>query len=107
MCLPPANRRRRRQRRHRNRNSAFVEFSKSIVTRLNVWQNRDMNGSDKETPDSELALRVVAKLWPHRQHESNSLLGMFCRVGLHRWRRLNTANLFPDNDCLLFLVFKN
>jgi hypothetical protein len=28
----------------------------------------------KALPDSELAMRV-AKLWPHREHKSNSALG--------------------------------
>jgi hypothetical protein len=49
--------------------------------------------------DSELAIRV-AKLWPHREHESNSVLGLLCRVGLHRWRRLDLATLVPDRDIL-------
>jgi len=56
-----------------------------------------MNGLDKGGPDSELALRVK-KLWPHREHESNSILGVLCRVGLHRWRRLDTSQLFPGKD---------
>lgn len=47
--------------------------------------------------DSELAVRV-AKLWPHRQHEANSLLGLLCRIGLHRWRRLDLAALVPGKD---------
>jgi hypothetical protein len=49
--------------------------------------------------DSELAIRV-AMLWPHREHESNSVLGLLCRVGLHRWRRLDLATLVPDKDIL-------
>jgi hypothetical protein len=50
-------------------------------------------------PDSELAGRV-AKLWPHREHEANGVLGLFCRVGLHRWRRLDLATLVPGKDIL-------
>jgi hypothetical protein len=46
-------------------------------------------------PDAELAVRV-AKLWPHREHESNLAMGLLCRVGLHRWRRLDLATLIPD-----------
>lgn len=53
----------------------------------------------KELPDDELALGV-AKLWPHREHESNSLLGLLCRVGLHRWRRLDLAALAPGREIL-------
>ena len=50
-------------------------------------------------PDAELALRI-AKLWPHREHESNSGLGLLCRVGLHRWCRLDLATLIPDKEIL-------
>jgi hypothetical protein len=49
--------------------------------------------------DSELAIRV-AKLWPNREHEANAVLGLLCRVGLHRWRRLDLAALVPDKDIL-------
>jgi hypothetical protein len=47
--------------------------------------------------NSELAVRV-AKLWPHREHEANAALGLLCRAGLHRWRRLDLASLVPDKD---------
>ena len=50
-------------------------------------------------PEAELA-RCVAKLWPHREHEANVLLGQFCRVGLHRWRRLDLTELVPGRDIL-------
>jgi len=58
-----------------------------------------MRGPESGLPNSELAIRV-AKLWPHREHESNSVLGLFCRVGLHRWRRLDLATLIPEKDIL-------
>jgi hypothetical protein len=48
-------------------------------------------------PDSKLATQV-AKLWPHREHESNSILGLLCRAGLHCWRRLDLAELVPEKD---------
>lgn len=56
-----------------------------------------MKGANNALPDSELAVRV-AKLWPNREHEANSVLGLFCRIGLHRWRRLDLAELVPDKD---------
>ena len=56
-----------------------------------------MRGANNALPDSELAVRV-AKLWPNREHEANSVLGLFCRVGLHRWRQLDLAELVPDKD---------
>ena len=53
----------------------------------------------KPLPDAGLASRV-AKLWPHREHEANGALGVLCRIGLHRWRRLDLATLMPDKDIL-------
>ena len=47
-----------------------------------------------EGPDANLAIRV-AKLWPHRKHESNWLKGLFCALGGHQWRSLNLAELVP------------
>jgi hypothetical protein len=49
--------------------------------------------------DAELAIRA-AKLWPHREHEANSVLGLFCHVGLHRWRRLDLTMLAPEKNIL-------
>ena len=48
-------------------------------------------------PDSELATQV-ARLWPHRECESNIMLGQFCRVGLHRWQQLDLSELAPSKD---------
>ncbi len=47
--------------------------------------------------DSALAVQV-AKLWPHREHEASLLLGQLCRVGLHRWRRLDLTAIVPGKD---------
>ena len=58
-----------------------------------------MRGSGDGLRDSELALRV-AELWPHREHESNAVLGLLCRIGVHRWRRLDLATLIPKKDIL-------
>jgi hypothetical protein len=56
-----------------------------------------MKSRKNASPDFELAFRV-AKLWPHRQHEANSVLGLLCRIGVHRWRRLDLRTLEPDKD---------
>ena len=56
-----------------------------------------MEAPDRCTPDSALALRV-ARLWPHREHESSSILSLLCPLGLHRWRRLDLAALAPGRD---------
>jgi len=56
-----------------------------------------MGDPENALPDAELAVRV-AKLWPHREHESNSVLGLLCRLGMHRWRRLDLATLVPGKQ---------
>ncbi|HEX4311952.1 MAG TPA: hypothetical protein VHZ25_18120 [Acidobacteriaceae bacterium] len=38
------------------------------------------------TPSDAALATSLAKLWPHREHESNALKSMLCRAGLHRWR---------------------
>lgn len=58
-----------------------------------------MKNSASALPDSELAVRM-AKLWPHREHESNSVKGLFCRMGVHHWRRLNLTTLVPGKNIL-------
>ena len=45
--------------------------------------------------DQELAAKL-AKLWPHREHEAPSFSGIFCRLGLHRWRQLNMNAIAPQ-----------
>jgi hypothetical protein len=37
----------------------------------------------------------VARLWPHREHESSALKIFMCGIGLHRWLQLDTARLVP------------
>jgi hypothetical protein len=56
-----------------------------------------MNSPKESLPDSEIAVRL-AKLWPHREHEANGVLALLCRIGLHRWRRLDVATLVPEKD---------
>lgn len=55
--------------------------------------------------DYKLAVRA-AKLWPNREHEANNVLGLLCRVGLHRWRRLDLSILMPDKEILRFWCSK-
>jgi hypothetical protein len=55
------------------------------------------SSSPKSMPDYALAASL-AKLWPHREHESNSVKNMFCRFDLHRWRQLDLDELVPDKE---------
>jgi len=56
-----------------------------------------MKSTDDAETDYEFAVRA-AKLWPNRKHEASSVLGLLCRVDLHRWRRLDLATLMPGKD---------
>ncbi len=48
---------------------------------------------------SDAALAVsLAKLWPHREHESNAVKGLLCRCGAHCWRTLDLENLAPGRN---------
>jgi hypothetical protein len=39
--------------------------------------------------------RRLAKLWPHRKHESFALATFLCMLGIHYWRALNLDGLCP------------
>lgn len=56
-----------------------------------------MGRQENASPDAELAARA-AKLWPHREHESNSVLSLLSRLGMHHWRKLDLATLVPDKQ---------
>jgi hypothetical protein len=43
-------------------------------------------------------LASLAKLWPHREHESNAIKNLFCSAGLHRWRQLDLSELYPGKE---------
>ena len=47
--------------------------------------------------DRELASRM-ARLWPHREHESSAVKAAFCHLGVHRWRQLNLDELVPERE---------
>lgn len=40
----------------------------------------------------------LARLWPHREHESTAVAGLLCRTGIHFWRRLETSQLAPRRN---------
>jgi hypothetical protein len=46
----------------------------------------------RASSDAELATSL-AKLWPHREHESSALKNFLCSAGLHRWRQLDLEQL--------------
>jgi hypothetical protein len=40
----------------------------------------------------------LAKLWPNREHESNALKSLCCRLAFHRWRQLDLRELVPGRQ---------
>lgn len=55
---------------------------------------RDMGMNDQGTSNFELA-ETLARLWPHREHESNAAKALCCRGGVHRWGQLNLTEVAP------------
>jgi len=51
----------------------------------------------KKSTDSELAVSL-ARLWPNREHEASAVCGLFCRAGIHYWRRLNLSEQAPGRN---------
>ena len=45
--------------------------------------------------DRDLAIRM-ARLWPNRKHEASAVAGLFCRIGVHRWRALDVTSFAPQ-----------
>ena len=78
---------------------AIISSGADLAYFLSGCKYSHMKSLEKAVADSDLAV-PVAKLWPHRKHEANSVLGLLCRVGLHRWRRLDLATLAPGKDIL-------
>ena len=48
-------------------------------------------------PDAQLA-KVLRKLWPHREHESNVFRNVMCFFGLRRWLEMNLERLLPERE---------
>ncbi len=46
-------------------------------------------------PDAALA-GTLARMWPHRAHESSAVTGLLCRIGLHFWRQLDVSHVAPN-----------
>lgn len=44
---------------------------------------------------ASMAVASLARLWPHRVHESNWLTNLLCRLGVHHWHRLALDASFP------------
>jgi hypothetical protein len=53
--------------------------------------------TDPVSADSVL-ITSLARLWPHREHESNAVKNLFCLAGLHRWRQLDLNELYPAKE---------
>ena len=58
----------------------------------------ELSPAPTEVPDDSQLMASLAKLWPHREHESNALKGFLCLLGLHRWRQLDLSELYPERE---------
>lgn len=57
--------------------------------------------------EAELAASL-RRLWPHRSHESGAFRGLSCRLGRHRWARLDLrAVLAGRNDNAAFCRWRS
>jgi len=48
-----------------------------------------------QVPYDAALIASLAKLWPHREHESNAIKNLFCSIGMHRLRALDLNELYP------------
>ena len=49
-------------------------------------------------PADAALIASLAKLWTHREHESNAIKNLCFTVGMHRWRALDLSQLHPGKD---------
>ena len=63
------------------------------------WRNHPLNSIRTSPHESHQALASsLARLWPHREHESNALKSFLCMIGLHRWLQLDLVQFAPGHD---------
>ena len=53
------------------------------------------------SPIRTLPPELIAKLSPHRTHESNWFKGLLCNFGLDRWYRLNLGAASGESEVRL------
>jgi len=51
----------------------------------------------QDAADAELA-KSLARLWPNREHESSAPASLLCRIGIHRWRKLDLTDIAPNRN---------
>ncbi len=51
----------------------------------------------RKQSDAVLAASL-AKLWPHRSHESSWLKNLPCHFGVHRWAELDLREVVPGRE---------
>ena len=69
-----------------------------------LWSERRTVGdiSDKASDhEPVISAESLAKLSPHRTHESNWLKELLCKVGLHRWYYVSMESSIPGKELVL------
>ena len=56
-----------------------------------------MPSTTRPVSDAALA-QSLAKLWPHRMHESSWLKNACCAMHLHRWAQLDLSQIAPGRE---------
>jgi hypothetical protein len=54
--------------------------------------------SDAADATDQALIASLAKLWPHREHESNAVKNLFCHIGIDRWLSLDSKELYPERE---------
>jgi hypothetical protein len=62
---------------------------------MGLEMTRERAGVTKASTELPALGEAFVKLSPHRTHESNWLKALLCRIGLHRWYRLDLGSAEP------------
>jgi hypothetical protein len=58
----------------------------------------ELSSANLPDPADAMLIASLARLWPHREHESNAIKNLCCMAGMHRWRALDLSELHPGKD---------
>lgn len=54
---------------------------------------------DEQGPPPAFDVKMLERLWPNRNHESNWLKDLICALGLHRWYALELSGTDGTLSC--------
>jgi len=74
----------------------FRQLTRPLLVVHDLRTDRRMSAGSDNPPSRESAEEALARLSPHRTHESNWFKALLCAVGLHRWYCPNLTDLVPQ-----------